>query len=164
MNSVLHTSPAEPRRLAIWGNWVIGWFELIPYWLVAVTCRAALADVFWRSAQSHLASWQTTLYMFHNSFRLPFLPPTPAAYITIVIEVVVPPLLLLGLATRFAALVIFGMTLVIEIFVFPQAWPTHIQWAAMMLVLLAYGAGPLSLDWLVRRWVGISAVNPRPPR
>jgi putative oxidoreductase len=92
--------------------------------------------------------------MFQNSFRLPFLPPTPAAYITIAIELVVPPLLILGLATRFASLVIFGMTLVIEIFVFPQAWPTHIQWAAMMLVLMAYGAGPLSLDWLIRRWAG----------
>ncbi len=59
------------------------------------------------------------------------------------------------------SLVIFGMTLVIEIFVYPQAWPTHIQWAAMMLVLMTYGAGPLSLDWLIRRGVGLPPTGPR---
>lgn len=154
MSTVIRTPAAEPNRLAIWAAWVIGWFERIPYWLVAVTCRVALAQVFWNSAQAHLANWQTTLFLFDSDYRLPFLPPVLAAYTAITIELVVPVLLLLGLATRFAALVIFGMTLVIEIFVYPAAWPTHIQWAAMMLVLMAYGAGPLSLDWLFRRWAG----------
>ena len=154
MTTAASTDITTLSRLVALFDRLIAGFALIPYWLTALTCRVALADVFWRSAESHLASWQTTLYMFQNSFRLPFLPPTPAAYITIAIELVVPPLLILGLATRFASLVIFGMTLVIEIFVFPQAWPTHIQWAAMMLVLMAYGAGPLSLDWLIRRWAG----------
>ena len=97
---------------------------------------------------------ETTLFLFEDDYALPLLPPVLAAYMAITIELVVPVLLLLGLATRFASLVVFGMTLVIEIFVYPAAWPTHIQWAAMMLVLMAYGAGPLSLDWLVRRWAG----------
>jgi len=159
MTTLTSTDATTPNRLVALFDWAIAWFERIPYWLIALTCRVALADVFWRSAQAHLASWQTTLYMFHHGFRLPFLPPTPAAYITIVIELVVPPLLVLGLATRFATLIIFGMTLVIETFIFPQAWPTHIQWAAMMLVLMAYGAGPLSLDWLIRRRIGSTAVG-----
>ena len=60
-------------------------------------------------------------------------------------------LLVLGLLTRPAALVLLGMTTVIEVFVYPQAWPTHIQWAAMLLVLLARGPGQLSLDALIRR-------------
>jgi putative oxidoreductase len=60
-------------------------------------------------------------------------------------------LLVLGLLTRFAALVLLGMTAIIEIFVYPQAWPTHIQWAAMLLVLLCRGAGTLSLDHLAQR-------------
>jgi len=64
-----------------------------------------------------------------------------------------PPLLVLGFATRFAAMALFGMTLVIEIFVFPEAWPTHIQWAAMLLVLMGRGAGSLSLDALIQRWL-----------
>lgn len=130
---------------------VFTWFERIPYWLIALTCRIALAKVFWSSAQTHLLSWQTTLYMFDTSYRLPLLPSVLAAYLAVAIELVVPPLLVLGLATRFASLVIFCMTLVIEIFVYPQAWPTHIQWAAMMLVLMARGAGGISLDALIRR-------------
>jgi len=64
----------------------------------------------------------------------------------------------LGLATRATALVLLGMTAVIEIFVYPQAWPTHIQWAAMLLVLLCRGAGALSLDqWIRGRFGGTVA-------
>lgn len=126
-------------------------FSAIPYWLVALTCRLALAQVFWSSAQTHLANWQTTLYLFATDYRLPFLPPTLAAYLAVTMEVVMPPLLVLGLVTRFAALALFGMTLVIEVFIYPQAWPTHIQWAAMMLVLMSQGAGGLSVDGLIRR-------------
>jgi putative oxidoreductase len=66
------------------------------------------------------------------------------------IELTAPVLLVLGLLTRPAALVLLGMTTVIEIFVYPQAWPTHIQWAAMLFVLLCRGPGKLSLDHLVR--------------
>ncbi|MDE2005136.1 MAG: DoxX family protein [Rhodospirillales bacterium] len=136
-------------------------FGMIPYWLVALTARIAVAQVFWSSAQTHLASWSTTLYMFADSFKVPLLPPVLAAYMAVTIEVVAPPLLVLGLATRFAALVLFGMTMVIEIFVFPQAWPTHIQWAAMMLMLMTQGAGALSLDAAIARWIRPAA---RPAR
>jgi putative oxidoreductase len=159
MNDAARANRLRPNWAVRTVAYMIDWFEWFPYWLIAITCRVALAKVFWSSAQTHLASWQTTLYMFHHSYRLPLLPPVPAAYIAVTIELVVPPLLVLGLATRFAALVIFGMSLVIEIFVFPQAWPTHIQWWAMMFVLMAYGAGPLSLDWLIRRWFVWSAEN-----
>jgi putative oxidoreductase len=71
------------------------------------------------------------------------------------IELTTPVLLVLGLATRPVALVLLGMTTVIEVFVYPLAWPTHIQWAAMLLVLLCRGAGNLSLDYLLRRRFGI---------
>ena len=60
-------------------------------------------------------------------------------------------LLVLGLLTRPAALVLLGMTTVIEIFVYPQAWPTHVQWAAMLLVLLCRGAGTFSVDFMIKR-------------
>jgi putative oxidoreductase len=62
---------------------------------------------------------------------------------------------MLGLCTRGAALVLLGMTTIIEVFVYPQAWPTHIQWAAMLLVLLCRGAGVISLDHVIARWLGI---------
>ena len=69
------------------------------------------------------------------------------------IELSTPFLLVLGLFTRPVALVLLGMTTVIEVFVYPQAWPTHIQWAAMMLVLLCRGGGALSLDAAIKRWL-----------
>ena len=131
---------------------IIGLFDRIPYWLIALTARIALAQVFWSSAQSHLANWDTTLYMFGETYQVPLLPPDLAAYLAVAMELVTPPLLVLGLATRFTALALFGMTMVIEVFVFPEAWPTHIQWAAMQLVLMGRGAGSLSLDALIQRW------------
>ena len=148
------SSTTAPRPVASAGRaaGVTGLFSLIPYWLVALTARVAVAKVFWSSAQTHLLSWPTTLYLFANSYKVPLLPPNVAAYMAVTLEITMPPLLLLGLGTRFAALLLLGMTAVIEIFVYPQAWPTHIQWAAMMLVLMAQGGGALSLDALIARW------------
>ena len=129
----------------------IRWLDRIPYTLLALPLRLAVATVFWDSAQAHLANWQTTLYQFATDYPLPFMPPVPAAYMAVAIEVTTPILLVLGLLTRAAAAVLLGMTTVIEVFVYPQAWPTHIQWAAMLFVLLARGPGKISLDWLLRR-------------
>ena len=133
-------------------DFIIRLFARIPYWLIALTARIALAQVFWSSAQAHLANWDTTLYMFGDTYQVPLLPPDLAAYLAVAMELAMPPLLVLGFATRFAALALFGMTMVIEIFVFPEAWPTHIQWASMQLVLMGRGAGSLSLDALIQRW------------
>jgi putative oxidoreductase len=130
---------------------VLRTLDAVPYTLLAIPLRLAVATVFWNSAQAHLANWQTTLYLFANEYHVPLLPSVLAAYMAVTIEVTTPPLLVLGLLTRAASAVLLGMTAVIEIFVYPQAWPTHIQWAAMMLVLLCRGPGKLSLDWLVRR-------------
>lgn len=130
---------------------VLGWLDAVPYTLLAIPLRLAIATVFWNSAQTHLANWDTTLYLFENDYALPFLPPHLAAYMAVAIEVTTPILLVLGLLTRAASAALLGMTLVIEIFVYPMAWPTHIQWAAMLLVLLCRGPGTFSVDWLVRR-------------
>ncbi len=127
------------------------WLDDFPYTLLAIPLRFAVATVFWNSAMTHLANWQTTLYLFETDYALPFLPPHPAAYIAVTVEIVTPVLLVAGLFTRLSSLVLLGMVAVIEIFVYPQAWPTHIQWAAMLLVLLARGPGKFSLDWLARR-------------
>ncbi|HKJ75159.1 MAG TPA: DoxX family protein [Alphaproteobacteria bacterium] len=132
---------------------VLNWLDAVPYSLQAIPLRLAVATVFWNSAQAHLANWDTTFYLFENDYALPFLPPHLAAYMAVSIEVTTPILLVLGLLTRPAAAVLLGMTAVIEIFVYPMAWPTHIQWAAMLLVLMARGPGKLSVDWLVRRKV-----------
>ena len=128
--------------------------ERVPYWLLAIPLRIAVATVFWNSAMTKLANWDAALQLFSEEYRLPVLPPEIAAYIAVSIELSMPVLLVLGLAVRPAALVLLGMTSVIEIFVYPQAWPIHIQWAAMLIVLLCRGAGLLSIDHVVRtRWL-----------
>lgn len=134
---------------------LIGWLDRVPHTLLAIPLRLAVATVFWNSAMSKLANWNTAIELFREEYRVPLIPPEVAAYMAVSIELSTPVLLVLGLATRPVALILLGMTSVIEIFVYPQAWPTHIQWAAMLLVLLCRGAGAWSLDHLLRqRWMG----------
>jgi putative oxidoreductase len=124
----------------------------IPYWLVALITRVSIAAVFWRSGQTKVEGWHVTdatLFLFKNEYKLPLIDPTLAAYLATAAEHFFPVLLVLGLATRFAALALLIMTLVIEIFVYPDAWPTHGTWAACFLILMTQGAGKLSLDHLI---------------
>src|SRR5215468_7648004 len=131
----------------------VSWLNRVPYAVLSLPLRFAVATVFWNSAMAKLANWETTVSLFTDDYKVPLLPPVLAANMALTIELTAPVLLALGLFTRVAALVLLGMTAVIEIFVYPQAWPTHIQWAAMLLVLLARGAGSVSIDhWLWRRF------------
>ncbi len=130
--------------------------ESVPYSVLAVPLRLAVATVFWNSGMTKLASWDTTIRLFADEYRLPLLPPELAAYMAASIELTTPVLLVLGLLTRPPAFVLLGMTTVIEVFVYPQAWPTHIQWAAMLLILLCRGPGRFSLDQTI--W---SRIRPR---
>src|SRR6516164_8168712 len=125
----------------------------------ALPLRLAVATVFWNSGMTKLADWNATLSLFTDEYKVPLLPPELAANLALAIEVTTPVLLVFGLLTRAAALVLLGMTTVIEIFVYPQAWPTHIQWAAMLLVLLARGAGSFSLDALIEHFWRRSQAN-----
>jgi len=127
------------------------WLEAVPYSLLAIPLRLGVAWIFWSSAQVKLINWQRTIELFADEYRVPLLPPEIAAAMALSIEIACPILLVLGLFTRLAVLVLLGMTAVIQIFVYPEAWPTHLQWAAMMLVLLCRGAGAFSLDRLLWR-------------
>jgi putative oxidoreductase len=129
--------------------------DRVPYSVLAIPLRVAVATVFWNSTTTKLADWNATLALFTDEYQLPLLPPEFAANLALGIELTTPVLLVLGLLTRTAALVLLGMTAIIEIFVYPQAWPTHIQWAAMLLVLLCRGAGALSLDHLASSKLGM---------
>ena len=124
----------------------------IPYSLIALVARVSIAAVFWRSGQTKLEGWHVSdsaILLFKEEYKLPLIDPTLAAYLATVAEHVFPVLLVIGLATRFSALALLIMTLVIEIFVYPDAWPTHGTWAACFLILMAQGAGKLSLDHLI---------------
>jgi len=135
-------------------EWLFGQLDRVPYAVLALPLRFAVATVFWNSGMTKLADWNATLSLFTDEYQVPLLPPELAANLALAIEITMPVLLVLGLLTRAAALLLLAMTAVIEVFVYPQAWPTHIQWAAMLLVLLCRGAGSLSLDALIQRiWV-----------
>lgn len=128
----------------------------IPYWFVALVLRIPIAGVFWQSGQTKVEGWHlssSAIELFKDEYKLPVIDPTLAAYLATFAEHFFPVLLVLGLATRFAALSLLIMTLVIEIFVYPDAWPTHGTWAACFLVLMAQGAGKVSLDhWIARQY------------
>lgn len=131
-------------RLADAATW------LTPHSLLALVNRIALAGIFWLSARTKVEGWFTVsdsaYALFREEYKLPLLPPELAAQMATVAEHVFPMLLVLGLFTRLSALALLGMTLVIQVFVYPDAWPTHLSWAGLMLYLVGRGAGNMSLD------------------
>lgn len=134
-------------RLACAAAW------LTPHSLLALVNRVAVAAIFWLSARTKVEGWFTisdsAYALFREEYRLPWLPPELAAQLATVAEHGFAVLLVLGLLTRLSALGLLGMTLVIQVFVYPDAWPTHLSWAGLMLYLAGRGAGALSLDRLL---------------
>lgn len=124
--------------------------RLISHTLLALTARIALAAVFLYSARTKVDGFLTlkdsTLTLFAEEYKVPVLPPELAAHMATYAEHLFPVLLILGLATRLSALGLLGMTAVIQIFVYPEAWPTHLTWAMPMLYLIGRGGGALALD------------------
>jgi putative oxidoreductase len=125
--------------------------ERIPYSLLALVARVATFEVFWRSGTAKLDDWAGTLSLFTDEFKVPLLPPELAAQLAAGLELGGSVLVLVGIATRPAVLALLGMVAVIQIFVFPSAWPTHVQWLAFMLLLLAKGPGVISIDYVIAR-------------
>lgn len=147
---------------------LIAWMSRIPHWFVAALARFSIAAVFWRSGQTKVEGFQldivagtfdlgwprladNAVFLFQEEYRLPVIPPDIAAIMAATAEHLLPALILVGLATRFSALGLLAMTLVIQIFVYPGAYPVHGTWAAILLYLMARGPGALSLDHLIAR-------------
>lgn len=122
----------------------------LPLDLLLLVQRFGIATIFFLSGRTKVEGWftltDTTFFLFENDYRLPFLSPVHAAYAATSAEHLFPLLLVLGLFTRFSALALIGMTLTIQIFIYPEAWPTHLSWAGLLLPLVAFGAGRMSLD------------------
>ena len=143
----------------------------VPDAWIALLGRFSVAAIFWKSGQTKIQGFSLDIVsgeiqlgmprladavvdLFRDEYRLPLLPPELAAIMAAWAEHVFPALILLGLATRFSALALLAMTAAIQVFVYPDAYPTHGVWAAVLLFLVARGPGPLSLDALVARRVG----------
>ncbi len=141
----------------------------LPNTVVAFVARFSIAAVFWKSGQTKIEGLaidlvsgtfslgiprlsENAVTLFKEEYKLPLLPPELGAGMAALGEHVFPVLLLLGLATRLSALALLGMTLVIQLFVYPDAYPTHGTWAAVLLYLMVHGPGKLSVDtWIARR-------------
>jgi putative oxidoreductase len=132
---------------------IIAVFGRIPEDLIALIARIAIGTTFFRSGLLKIEGWNdgTTFALFREEYQLPLIPPEIAAYMATAAEMTLPLLLFAGLLTRFAALGMLIMTLVIEIFVYPNAFDTHGIWAVCLLFLMKYGAGRLSLDHLAAK-------------
>lgn len=127
-------------------------FAAIPHDLIAIVARIGIGTTFFRSGLTKINGFalaDSTFYLFENEYKLPLIPPHIAAYMGTAAELTMPLLIWSGLLTRFAALALLIMTLVIEIFVYPNAFDTHGVWAASLLYLLKYGPGRFSLDHII---------------
>lgn len=128
--------------------------KTIPAWLIPIVQRVGIAGVFFLSGRTKVEGWFTltdsTFFLFETEYQLPLLDPVPAAYLATAAEHIFPLLLVLGLFTRLSALALLIMTLVIQVFVYPDAWSTHLLWAAVLLPLIVRGGGAMSLDRLLR--------------
>ena len=163
------TRSSWPRRAARAVQRANALFARIPESLVAALARFSIAAVFWKSGQTKVQGFAIDLVqgefhlgwphlsdsavpLFREEYRLPLLDPAVAAVLAASAEHLFPVLLLAGFATRLSAAALLAMTLVIEVFVYPDAYPTHGTWAAVLLFLMMRGAGRFSVDhWLAAR-------------
>ena len=151
-----HAIPSEDRQLPellkhIAGQ-AIARLSSIPDSVISIVARIGAAGVFFRSGQTKVNGFEitdSTYYLFREEYALPIIPPEIAAHLAVFAEHAFPVLLIIGLATRFSALALLGMTAVIQIFVYPGSWPDHAIWAAALLFIAARGPGFASLDHLL---------------
>ena len=145
----IHDAPPEGLR-GTWNRVADRLTGLVNHGLLALTARVAVAAIFFLSGRTKVEGFLTitdsAYALFREDYKVPLLPPELAAHMAAYAEHLFPILLVLGLFTRLSALALLGMTAVIQIFVYPDAWPTHLSWAALMLYLVGRGAGPISLD------------------
>lgn len=122
--------------------------------VLALASRISIAAIFYLSGRTKVEGLLTitdsTFELFRSEYKLPLIPPEVAAYLAAYAEHLFPVLLALGLFTRLSALALLGMTVTIQVFVYPDAWPTHLSWAALLLYLIGRGAGALSFDKLLK--------------
>ncbi|PXX67779.1 putative oxidoreductase [Pseudomonas sp. LAMO17WK12:I10] len=164
----MHTHCTKHHPLSHGVNRLIQLLERIPHSLIAFIARFSIAAVFWKSGQTKIEGLaidlfsgtfelgmprlaDSTIPLFQSEYQVPLLSPELAAHLAAFAEHLFPLLLLVGFATRFSALALLGMTLTIQLFVYPDAYPAHGTWAAVLLYLMARGPGKLSIDHLIAR-------------
>ena len=173
-NAARHVSPASSAsvgRIVGLINRINALFARLPNSLIALLGRFSIAAVFWKSGQTKIEGFaadfiageysfgwprlsDSAVALFQDEYRLPLIPPELAAPMAAFAEHLFPAMLLIGLATRLSAFALLVMTLTIQIFVYPDAYPTHGVWSAVLLFLVARGGGTVSFDHLLMRRFG----------
>lgn len=140
-------------------SWALAHLGRFPLAIVQVLFRLAIASVFLKAGSNKLASWELTVQLFADEYRVPVLPPELAAALATSVEIGCSLLLVLGLGTRLATLPLLGMIAVIQTFVYPSAYAEHLTWASILLFLLTRGGGA----WSVDRAIGLEPADPAAP-
>ena len=137
------------------------WLSLLPLGLLTFMFRLGIARDFFASGLTKIDGWNvfntwevtpSTVVLFAQIYQVPLLPPAFAANLAALVELTCPVLLAFGLLSRLAALPMLGMAVVIQVFVLPESWSTHIVWMAILLLVITRGPGGFSLDYLIRRF------------
>ena len=144
--------PTDGLR-GIWNRIADALSGLINHGSIALVDRIAISSIFFYSGRTKVEGFlsltESAYTLFREEYKVPLVPPEIAAHLAAYAEHLFPLLLVVGLGTRLSALSLLVMTAVIQIFVYPEAWPTHLSWAGLLLYLIARGAGPLSLDHVI---------------
>jgi putative oxidoreductase len=153
MNTMARTTPADADAKGLRGAWnrlAERLDRMVGHSLLALAARFGLAGVFFLSGRTKVEGFldvtDGAVSLFREEYKVPLLSPEVGAHLATYAEHLFPLLLALGLFTRLSALGLLGMTAVIQIFVYPDAWPTHLTWAALALYLIGRGAGVVSID------------------
>jgi putative oxidoreductase len=156
MEATRTTAPSAQTTLRDRWNRLAAMLDaLVSNSLLSLVARFAIAAIFFLSGRTKVSGLLTitpgAYELFRTEYKLPLVPPEIAVHMAAYAEHLFPILLVLGLFSRFSAFALLGMTTVIEVFVYPDAWPTHLSWAGLLLIIIGRGAGKLSLD----HWFGI---------
>ncbi len=145
---------ALPQSIGIYGriNSIREWLGRFPLSILQLGMRIGVGMVFFNAGLLKYKSFEFAVKLFEDEYKVPILAPAVAARMAMINELTTSTLLFLGLATRLVTLPLLGMISVIEIFVYPGAWPDHVLWGSILIFLLTRGPGPFSIDYLIERW------------
>jgi putative oxidoreductase len=129
------------------------WLGRFPLSILQLGMRVGVGMVFFKAGLLKYNSFEFAVKLFEDEYKVPILAPAVAARLAMVNELTVPIFLFLGLLTRVATLPLLGMITVIQVFVYPSAWPDHVLWGSILVFLLTRGPGALSLDYAIRRYL-----------
>src|SRR6266581_3494647 len=146
---------AIPRSTGLGGWWASlrERLERFPLSILQFGMRIGVGLVFFNAGLLKYRSFEFAIKLFEDEYKVPILAPAVAARIAMINELTTSTLLFLGLATRLATLPLLGMISVIQIFVYPGAWPDHVLWGSILIFLLTRGPGPFSIDHLIERYL-----------